>query len=112
MACGPSPWCTSTSTYAIRRAPLPTIQAMATAGSSYTQNPEARSGMAWWRPPAGLKAWSARPERTASAATSDPPATRAEASCISGKIGLSPGPNPNGHQSPGSPAPARFTAST
>src|SRR6266567_282073 len=51
--------------------------------------------MAWCSPPAGLKACSARPERTASAAASVEPATRAEASCLSGKIGLSPGPKPN-----------------
>ena len=67
---------------------------MATAGSSYTQKPEARSGMAWWRPPAGLKACSARPSRTAAAASTEAPTTRAEASCMSGKMGLSPGPNP------------------
>jgi hypothetical protein len=45
------------------------------------------------------------------AAVSDAPTARTVASCICGKIGLSPGPNPNGHQGPSSPCPARRTTS-
>ncbi len=84
---------------------------MAMAGSSYTQKPEARSGMAWCSPPAGLKACSAPPSSTAAAAPREAPTTRAEASCMFAKIGLSPGPNPKRHQSPASPSPARRAAS-
>ena len=36
-------------------------------------------------------------------ATSEAPATNAPASCMSRKIGLSPGPNPNRPQAPSSP---------
>ena len=83
---------------------------MATAMSSYTQNPLALAGMAWCSPPAGLKACSAAPDRTASAPTRVAPTTRAAASCMCGKTGLSGGPKPYCHRPP--PRGARRTVST
>ena len=47
------------------------------------QNPDARPGIAWWRPPPGWKACSTSPRRIASTARSEPPA--AAASCIPGE---------------------------
>ena len=66
------------------------------------QNPAARDGIAWWRPPPGWNAWSTSPRRIASIARSDPPATIAPASCIPWKGGSSPGPIPASDSAHGS----------
>ena len=67
---------------------------MATAASLYTQKPDADAGIAWCSPPVTLTACSARPSHTASAESTDPCTTRAEASCMSGNTGSSDVPRP------------------
>ena len=76
------------------RRPSRRARAIASAGSSYTQNPEPRAGMAWCSPPPGWKAWLTSPRRIASIARNDPPATAADASCMPANAGVSPGPMP------------------
>jgi hypothetical protein len=58
------------------------------------QNPLAMAGLAWWRPPAGEKAWAGSPASTAAAAATVAPHTSVAASCMPGKGGLSPGASP------------------
>ena len=67
---------------------------MANAASLYTQNPDARSAIAWCSPPQKFTARSTSPWAIARAAPTDPPAINAASSCIPGKIGLSAVPKP------------------
>src|SRR6266545_3871979 len=62
------------------------------------QKPLVCPGMAWWRPPAGEKAWAAAPASTAAAAATVAPHTSVAASCMPGKGGLSPALRPPGAQ--------------
>ena len=76
------------------------------------QKPDARSAIAWWKPPPRLNARDRRPEPTSAHARRVAPAWRAVASNIPRNTGLSAVPSPCSYDAPRGSALRVSTAAT